>query len=366
MTEHSRLNILRSKFPTITEAAYLYPIFVNRKLLKTKYNLEFRIFTELNVNVYDCDYLMITSKYSKYNNLWSEKKEIYSFLENISSKVNCVIWADLTDGSGTTQFGVLPYVDLYFKGCLLKNKMNYKNRYYGSRIYADYYHNKYGINDVDSGEDHLNVIPNENDFNKIKLSWNYSLFNHTYIGHYYMKLRRFIEYLPYMYVNNFTTPFRKRDIILNSNFNVIYSRKTIEFQRTMISKLLQDKYPVINTNKYEYFNNLKKSKVVLSPFGWGELTLRDYETIIAGAALLKPDCSHLITWPNIFQSNAYYLFKWDFSDLVDLIDSFEYRMDEIANLANNAQTLMKDYLLKEWGNIKFSERFISLITQKNN
>ena len=127
MRQLRKLNILRSKFPTLSEAAYLYPLFVNRKLLRTQYNLEFTVFTELKFNLYDCDYLMITSKYSKYKNLWSEKKEIYSFLDDISSKVECVIWADLTDGSGTTQFGVLPYVDLYFKCCLLKNKNNYNS-----------------------------------------------------------------------------------------------------------------------------------------------------------------------------------------------------------------------------------------------
>lgn len=347
----------------MSEAAYLYPLFVNKKLLKSQYNLEFEIFTEFNFNLIDCDYLMITSKYSKYKNLWSEKQEIYSFLDDISSKVKCLIWADLTDGSGTTQFGVLPYVDLYFKSCVLKNKMKYSNRFYGSRIYSDYYHTNYGIIDFDSGEDHLNIAPNEKDFKKIKLSWNYSLYNHTYIGYYYMKLKKYFRYLPHMYLNNFTSPFKKRNIILNSNFNVKYRRKTIQFQREKISHLLKDKYPVINTTKYQYFNNLKNSKVVLSPFGWGELTLRDYETIMAGAALLKPDCSHLRTWPNIFNHDTYYQFKWDFSDLLDLINSFEYRMDEISTKANNAQTYMKNHLLHEWGNTKFSERFISLISK---
>ena len=45
---------------------------------------------------------------------------------------------------------------------------------------------------------------------------------------------------------------------------------------------------------------LSGAKIMPSPFGWGELGVRDYETFIFGAALVKPDMAHTETWPNLF------------------------------------------------------------------
>ena len=53
-----------------------------------------------------------------------------------------------------------------------------------------------------------------------------------------------------------------------------------------------------------------------SPFGWGEIGLRDFEAFIYGATLLKPDVSHMETWPNVFfPGETYQPVAWDFSDL---------------------------------------------------
>ena len=54
---------------------------------------------------------------------------------------------------------------------------------------------------------------------------------------------------------------------------------------------------------------------MLSPFGWGELCLRDYEAVLGGALLLKPDMSHLETWPDVFvPHDTYAPFDWDATD----------------------------------------------------
>ena len=64
--------------------------------------------------------------------------------------------------------------------------------------------------------------------------------------------------------------------------------------------------------KKEYRKNMYESKFVVSPFGCGEICYRDYETFMAGAALIKPDMSHLETWPNLYIPNeTYFPISWD-------------------------------------------------------
>ena len=85
-------------------------------------------------------------------------------------------------------------------------------------------------------------------------------------------------------------------------------------------------------------NELANSKILPSPFGWGELGIRDYEAFIFGALLLKPDISHMETWPSIFVENKTYKpFKWNFSDLEKIIN--ELLEDDVVRLeiAQNGQ-----------------------------
>ena len=65
---------------------------------------------------------------------------------------------------------------------------------------------------------------------------------------------------------------------------------------------------------------MQNSIASVGPFGLGEITLRDYEVIISGSTLLKPDISFLETWPNLFIENETYVpIKWDLSNLLDTV-----------------------------------------------
>ena len=66
---------------------------------------------------------------------------------------------------------------------------------------------------------------------------------------------------------------------------------------------------------------MEMTKVMPSPFGWGELGVRDYEAFKYGALLLKPDMSHMETWPNLFiPEKTYVPLNWSFSDLAEKMD----------------------------------------------
>ena len=75
-------------------------------------------------------------------------------------------------------------------------------------------------------------------------------------------------------------------------------------------------------NKYSSF---------ISPFGWGEICFRDFESIILGKLLIKPNCDHIITWPNIYQDNMYVPIDWDASNL----DFALYGFSKEKKIGNN-------------------------------
>lgn len=70
----------------------------------------------------------------------------------------------------------------------------------------------------------------------------------------------------------------------------------------------------------QYLNELRRSRLCFSPFGYGEVCWRDYEAIMCGAVLIKPSMSHIETAPDIFVDHQTYLsIAWDFSDLHEVI-----------------------------------------------
>lgn len=89
----------------------------------------------------------------------------------------------------------------------------------------------------------------------------------------------------------------------------------------------------------QYFAELGHSKLVFSPFGYGEICWRDFEAVAMGAVLIKPDMGHIEANPNIYIANETYVpVKWDFSDLASkvrwLLDEPETRK-RIARAAFN-------------------------------
>jgi hypothetical protein len=80
-----------------------------------------------------------------------------------------------------------------------------------------------------------------------------------------------------------------------------------------------------------YNQELGVSKIVLSPFGWGELCLRDFEAVRAGGLLMKPAMEHLETWPDVFLPGETYVpFSWDAEDLLE--KTGEYLGDKAKRL----------------------------------
>ena len=114
----------------------------------------------------------------------------------------------------------------------------------------------------------------------------------------------------------------------------------------------------------EYYSELNNSKISIAPFGWGEITYRDFETFNSGAILIKPDMDHILTWPNYYEKNYTYIpINWDCKDLINQINYCLDNYDKTIQIAYNAQDLYKKYTIEKNSSTFFFERFINLLNE---
>ncbi len=70
-----------------------------------------------------------------------------------------------------------------------------------------------------------------------------------------------------------------------------------------------------------YMDEMRRARLCLSPFGYGELCWRDIEAFLAGAVLIKPDMRHLDTLPDLYVPQETYLpVCWDYADLPEVVE----------------------------------------------
>lgn len=94
-----------------------------------------------------------------------------------------------------------------------------------------------------------------------------------------------------------------------------------------------------------FLDELRKSKLCWSPFGYGELCWRDIEAFLTGAVLIKPDMSHLRTEPDLFRPGETYLpVRWDYSDFAEVVHGALADDGLRRRVAENAFRMCRDYL----------------------
>lgn len=151
---------------------------------------------------------------------------------------------------------------------------------------------------------------------------------------------------------------------------VIHFAGTVRYDREDITKHRQQavaaiaKCPgnhVCNDGKpmgrVEYWDTLQKSMVCVSPWGYGEMCYRDYEALLLGAVLVKPDTSWVQTYPDILIPNVTYLTcRHDFADLPDVVSKLQdewkswrdrrYAVRELLKRHNTPASLASWYVEK--------------------
>ncbi len=87
----------------------------------------------------------------------------------------------------------------------------------------------------------------------------------------------------------------------------------------------------------DYFKLLWQSKIVLSPWGWGETCMRDFEALMAGCILIKPRTEGIYTLPDYHLHPACRFCAPDFSDLASVVENTLARQVELLEQAADAR-----------------------------
>ena len=314
-----KINVLTTWFSSPNETAFLYPLLIHKFKLKGAgfiINFHDKVSDELT----DCSIIIICSKYysTKWdlNNTNKTINEIYNLKKNGAK----IIYADVSDSAGVVHMRMLDVIDLYIKNQLYIDKKNYLKPLYGYRLYSHYFHNK--LNIIDENPAFSEVVVDKKLLDKIHLGWNSGLGHYGKYGYLCQNLFKNVGlkwFLPYPKIYNRNTKNRFYDT--QTRFNTKYSRETVSCMRKLILEKLNVSYDDGNKlNRFQYFKELQNTKVIVSPFGLGEITLKDFETFLTGGLLLKPTMDHMVTWPNLYKDNINVIFyNWDLSNLEEKI-----------------------------------------------
>ncbi len=353
-----KVHILSPGFTTPNGRAFLFPVKVWHSALRRR-DISVALFNRQTKNLIDCDVLMVDSKFHRDRWLF-ETREILEEFGNFTRHCR-VIYCDTTDSSGWLQTELLPIVHLYAKAQLLRDLSAYRLPMYAYRPFTDYYHRKYGV--IDAKPEWSQAVANPALLSKLRVSWNSGLADYSRLGPARMALYDKVAFGGLLrFPRRFTESRSPRLRDLSGRFGASYPRASVSYQRQMIQRRLADRLDTAKVSRRRYFDELETSKAVLSPFGFGEITLKDFEVFLTGGLLIKPDMSHLETWPDLFHANRTMLaHKWDLSDFDAVIENATCSYDSTIEVAQAGQDEYRRHLVGEEAEILFCNQFKSLL-----
>jgi hypothetical protein len=338
---------------------FLYPLRKNGRNLHSM-GYEIQIGSSLSKRKLSSDILCLCSKY--FTKWWHEPERVFSFVENLRPYCSKLVWFDDSDSTGVTHFELMPWVDLYLKKQILKDKTLYTKSFYGDRVFTDYYHQMFGVCDETPYQSKPLDIDHSH---KLQLSWNIGLGD--YAGNHLPRWKRALKrLLPPSYPKAFVPVNQPRPVDLMFRGTTAYTRNTVSFHRKQLSKSLKGISGCTKAVKgfvslKQYIQELKQAKLFVSPFGWGEISFKDFEAMMYGAAMIKPDVSHMETWPDCFIPGETYIpIRWDFSDLPETVYHLLSNREKRIRIASQGQA-MYESMVSEKGMQTFCKWFVQQI-----
>ena len=281
----------------------------------------------------------------------------YDLLRRLRDKYERIAFFNGNAGGGIHRPGVLPFVDLFYNKSLFRNRAVYRRRLYANELFADYYHTRHGV--ADDPDKTAEAVTDPALAAKLRVSWNVGIGDFPRRN---LRQRAGVA-LARMFGGRWARPFfatrpwRPRQ---NSGAIAVHARFGYAAQRSIAChrRVLADKisgHPAFVTGQVSQkrFNwEVQNSRIILSPFGWGELCFRDYEAVQSGALLVKPDMSHLETWPDIFVPGETYVpVAWDASDVIEKCEHYLAHESERRRIVANARQAYReqvDRLCERW------------------
>lgn len=359
-----RIHVLTAGFTSPSGQAFLMPLLLHRRAL-AQAGLDVRLFHRPLAQLTECDALLLDGKY--FAPRWAGKTE--SALEEIDSyrqKVANLIYVDLLDSAGWDHARALPYVRLYCKPQVLRDRSCYLRPMYGYRDFSDYYHRKLGVNDRVPVFSEPVADPSLLD--KLTVSWNLALADYSWPGPYQMNLYRYVQAPALLrFPTTFYSPSVPRSNGVSCRIWTQYIRDSVSFQRRRLAKMMVGRIGTEKLSRRRYIAELRNSKIGMSPFGYGEIALRDFEIILNGAIMLKPDMSGLETWPDVYRDGETMVaHRWDLSDVEEKIDAILTNYKSCTEIAVRAQAAYRTHLCDPGAGWLFAEHLSGIIAKGAN
>jgi hypothetical protein len=264
--------------------------------------------------------------------------ELRALIDHAGSRKRLVLY-DSVDQTSSPFFGALPNVDLFLKSQIYRDSADYLHPYAGGYAFTDWLEKGLGW-DLEGW--HFGTQPDPAHLGKVVCGWNFGA-------------SRFYSWLT-RYARIAAPSWSRRPTDINTRFLVgskatakswewyqAYRAYSGEKIRALASEARITGFDRVT--KPAYLREIVRSKIVFSPFGWGEVCLRDYEAIAAGALLVKPDMGHLRTSPDIFENGVTYVAtRWDLADLADLCRHHLAHPAESEAIAREGQSRLLAYL----------------------
>jgi|GEM_PF-534433 len=294
-----------------------------------------------------------------------EQNQVFKYLREHCKKL---VWLDPSDSTGTCSFQVMPFVDLYLKKQLLKDKRLYLKNHYGQRIYSDYYYRKLGLETEKDTVVSFQALKSEH-IKKLGVSWNVGIgkigFNNS------KRVNRITSLLGIKdNVEKKTIQICKRryrlffDGAYKEDGALLHQRK---MTHTLIEQLHRDDCvsPQNRFDRRKYLQYMKDTMLNISPFGYGEICFRDFEAYNFGGCLVKPSMEHIETYPDYYKPYKTYIpIDWDFSgffNIFELLDSDE-GLDKVQEIASNGKLFYKSQSLStKEGRMRFVEHILDTL-----
>lgn len=282
--------------------------------------------------------------------------ENISLLKKLRNQYDKIFFFDDSDGADSLHFELIKYFDVYYKKQLYKDKQLYCKKIYGRQLYSHYYHEKYKI--FDELPKYREPLIDIGQLKKLKIAYNLG------IGNFPKSIisRNVIKYIEKLFSHNivryiykiFNTRLNlnntkcnmKKEKQINARFGYKAYSNTIGFQRKhFLEKISNNKFFLTGfVPQKQYLSDLIQSFATLSPYGWGEVCFRDFESIINRSLLIKPDMDHLETWPDVYRKNKTYIpIDWDGELLSTVPNYFENRKNIYQIIDNCISVYMESY-----------------------
>ena len=274
---------------------------------------------------------------------------------------------DYLDGNESRFWSVMPHIDLYLKQYLHRNMDKYQKRFLGSSEFIQYQVESGRVENSIQSEVWTNLFQSKlgrDQYPKVMLGWNFGLWQRMFnlaegnaakvlwakdrIDKRLVTLaKQPIDHVREK-ISGETKPI---DVFCRAT---LYKGWTKAHRMEVMQSLneLPERYRVISSIKNvgfsEYYREMSKSKIFVSPSGWCEYTPKDYEAMYFRSLLIKPSVEHIDTHPDIlFPNETYVPVKWDLSDLREKCQYYLENKEERERITENAHQAFVGYFERD-------------------